>query len=117
MAVPSTFVENRGPMVACPDRLSPKNQALLWGQSTCKRRLNVVLERRFTAMVGLAKIRTDAKVGDGPTILRLFTDSGNAPALGLSTWDRAYLKALYHTKDDTMQLSEIKISVIKDVAR
>lgn len=51
----------------------------------------------YVAMVGLAEIRADAKVGDAPTILRLFSDSAHAPAQGLSTWDAAYLKALYHT--------------------
>lgn len=71
----------------------------------------------YVAMVGLAEIRTNAKFGDAPTILRLFTDSANAPTLGMSTWDTAYLKALYHTEhSDKTQLSEIRISVIKDVA-
>jgi len=51
----------------------------------------------YIAMVGLAEIRADARVGDAPTILRLFSDSAHAPAEGLSTWDSAYLKALYHT--------------------
>lgn len=51
----------------------------------------------YIAMIGLAEIRADAKVGDAPTILRLFSDSAHAPAQGLSSWDAAYLKALYHT--------------------
>jgi hypothetical protein len=29
----------------------------------------------YIAMVGLAEIRLDAKLGDAPTVLRLFTDS------------------------------------------
>ncbi len=71
----------------------------------------------YVAMVGLAEIRIDAKIGDAPTILRLFTDSANAPALGMSTWDTAYLKALYHTEhDDRTQLLALKASMMKDVA-
>jgi hypothetical protein len=71
----------------------------------------------YVAMVGLAEIRVDAKIGDAPTILRLFTDSANAPPLGMSTWDAAYLKALYHTQhDDKTQLLALKTSMLKDVA-
>jgi hypothetical protein len=53
-------------------------------------------------------------VGDASTILRLFTDSGNAPALGLSTWDQAFLKAVYHTERSNK--SEIKISMMHEIA-
>jgi hypothetical protein len=50
----------------------------------------------YTAMVGLARIRSNAKLNDAPTILRLFSDPKTAP-LGLSPWDQAYLKGLYST--------------------
>jgi hypothetical protein len=71
----------------------------------------------YVAMVGLAEIRVDAKIGDAPTILHLFTDPANAPALGMSTWDTAYLKALYHTQhDDKTQLLALKASMIEDIA-
>jgi hypothetical protein len=71
----------------------------------------------YVAMVGLAEIRVDAKIGDAPTILRLFTDTENAPPLGMSTWDTAYLKALYHTQhEDKTQLLAVKTSVLKDIA-
>jgi hypothetical protein len=70
----------------------------------------------YIGMVGLAEIRVDAKLGDAPTILRLFSDPASAPPLGLSTWDEAYLKALYHTQhDDRTQLLAIKTSIIKEV--
>jgi hypothetical protein len=70
----------------------------------------------YIGMVGLAEIRINAKLGDAPTILRLFTDPANAPPLGLSIWDEAYLKALYHTQhDDRTQLRAIKTSIIKEV--
>lgn len=71
----------------------------------------------YIAMVGLAEIRIDAKLGDAPTILQLFTDTEKAPALGLSTWDTAYLKALYHTEhDDKTQLLALKSSMLKEIA-
>ncbi|HUI61835.1 MAG TPA: hypothetical protein VLX90_16530 [Steroidobacteraceae bacterium] len=70
----------------------------------------------YVAMVGLAQIRPDADVGATPTILKLFTAVANAPADGLSTWDEAYLKALYHTDQaDKMQLAEIRTSMLRDI--
>lgn len=52
----------------------------------------------YVAMVGMAKLDLDRPLGDAPTILRLFASAERdaAPA-GLSTWDRAFLKALYRT--------------------
>jgi len=71
----------------------------------------------YVAMVGLAEIRVNAKLNDAPTILRLFTDTANAPALGMSTWDTAYLKALYHTQhEDRTQLLALRASMLKEVA-
>jgi hypothetical protein len=72
----------------------------------------------YIGMVGLAEIRINAKLGDAPTILQLFTEPANAPPLGLSTWDEAYLKALYHTQhDDRTQLLAIKTSIINEVTQ
>lgn len=71
----------------------------------------------YVAMVGLAEIRPDARVGDAPTILRLFSDSAHAPAQGLSTWDMAYLKALYHTDhSDRTQVLKMGHSMLKEIA-
>jgi hypothetical protein len=70
----------------------------------------------YVALIGMAELRPDAKVGDAPTILRLFSASATPPA-GLTPWDQSFLKALYHTEQtDKMQLSEIKISIVRDVA-
>ena len=70
----------------------------------------------YVAMAGLAKLRLDANVGDAPTILQLFS-SAKAPPQGLSPWDESFLKALYHTdQTNRMQLSAIKIAVVRDVA-
>jgi hypothetical protein len=71
----------------------------------------------YVALIGMAELRLDAKVGEAPTILRLFSTSAGAPPPGLTAWDQSFLKALYHTEQsDTMQLSEIKISIVRDVA-
>jgi hypothetical protein len=70
----------------------------------------------YIAMVGLSEIRVDAKLGDAPTILRLFADPANAPVLDMSSRDTAYLKALYHTEhDDKTQLLALKAAMTEDV--
>lgn len=72
----------------------------------------------YIGMIGLAEIRIDAKLGDAPTILRLFADPANAPPLGLSSWDEAYLKALYHTQhEDRTQLLSIKTSIMNEITQ
>jgi hypothetical protein len=71
----------------------------------------------YIAMVGLAELRSEPKLGATPTILSLFSTSEGKPPPSLTSWDQAYLKALYHTAhDDKMQLAEIKTSVVKDLA-
>jgi hypothetical protein len=71
----------------------------------------------YIAMVGLAEIRLDAHLGDAPSILQLFSAAENILPPGLSPWDQAFIKALYHTEHtDPGQLGEIKISVVMDLA-
>jgi hypothetical protein len=71
----------------------------------------------FIAMVGLAEIRPDADVTDAPTILHLFSSTEAERPTGLSNWDEAFLKALYHTEHtDKQQLAEIKTTMIQDIA-
>jgi len=68
----------------------------------------------YIAMLGLAEIRADADVADAPTILHLFSRSENDRPPGLSNWDEAFLKALYHTEQtDKQQLGEIKTTMIE----
>jgi hypothetical protein len=71
----------------------------------------------YIAMVGLAQIKLDAKLGDAPTILQVFSNPAKAPPLGLSTWDQAYLKALYHSErpDNTQHLA-IARSMVHEIA-
>jgi hypothetical protein len=71
----------------------------------------------YIAIVGLAQVRLDANMADAPSILQLFSTSGNTPPAGLSPWDLAFIKALYRTRHtDPAQLGEIKISMVKDLA-
>jgi len=50
-------------------------------------------------MVSFTQINLDADVSTAPTILRLFSTSAAAGGMpvGLSSWDRGFLKGLYHT--------------------
>ena len=67
----------------------------------------------YIAMLGLAEIRDDADVGNAPSILHLFSRSMKDRPAGLSAWDEAFLKALYHTEQtDKQQLAEIKTAMI-----
>lgn len=70
----------------------------------------------YIAMIGLAEIRTDANIADAPTILQLFSRPEDRPA-GLSAWDEAFLKALYHTEHtDQQQLAAIKSAMVEEIA-
>jgi hypothetical protein len=72
----------------------------------------------YAAMVGLVEVRPHADVGDTtPTILRLFTTSGEAAPAGLTAWDTAFLKALYGTDHKSKtQRDEIFLRVLHDIA-
>jgi hypothetical protein len=69
----------------------------------------------YLAMVGLAQIRLTAKLDDLPTILQLFSDSKKAPP-GLSLWDQAFLRSLYHTdRSDLGQQFAIARAMVNQV--
>lgn len=71
----------------------------------------------YIAMMSLAQIRVKLAPSDTPTILRLFSDAGAARLPGLSSWDRAYLHALYHTDPRlVMQVSEIEQKMLQTLA-
>jgi len=54
---------------------------------------------------------------DAPTILQLFSSPETDRPAGLSTWDEAFLKALYHTRhNDKQQLAEMKTAMVQDIA-
>jgi hypothetical protein len=51
----------------------------------------------YVAMHGLTNVRTDADVGDAPSILRLFSEPPADRLMALSDWDRAFVRAAYQT--------------------
>ena len=57
----------------------------------------------YVGMVGLAKIKPTAHLGDAPTILKLFGESSQAAPPGMTDWDQAFLKALYATEQRLKQ--------------
>ena len=72
----------------------------------------------YAAMVGLVEVRPDTHVeATTPTILRLFTGSGEASPAGLTAWDTAFLKALYGTDHKSKtQRDDIFLRVLHDIA-
>lgn len=58
----------------------------------------------YAAMVGLADLDLKANVGDAPTILRLFSAPPQERPSGLSSWDEAFLNALYHSGESARNL-------------
>lgn len=71
----------------------------------------------YVAMAGLAKVDPDAGVANAPTILSLFGSSAAATAAGLTAWDKSFLKALYHTRQNVRgQRTEIAEHILNDVA-
>lgn len=71
----------------------------------------------YVAMVSLAQIRPDAHPIGGRSILNLFSDmdAGLAPVTGLTSWDRAYLKALYAAQRDLLQGSRQKWDIVRSM--
>lgn len=51
----------------------------------------------YLAMMGLTDVDPEADLGGAPTILRLFAPAQDGALSGLSNWDTAFLKALYHS--------------------
>lgn len=70
----------------------------------------------YVAMVGLAEIKLNAKVSDAPSILQLFSEAGRPAPAGLTEWDQAFLRGLYHTDHlDQRQISAVKTSMMQDI--
>lgn len=71
----------------------------------------------YLGMVGLAKLDTAAPLSGSPTILNLFEgDHSQPPPPGITKWDEAFLRALYHTDIGArMQRSAITRSVVHDI--
>jgi hypothetical protein len=71
----------------------------------------------YVAMVGLSNVDPDADVGGASSILQLFASSEETPP-GLSSWDAAFLKALYQSDQTSRnQRSEIAQRMERELSR
>jgi len=72
----------------------------------------------YVAMVGLADVEPDANVADAQTVLQLFSaavERQPQPA-GLSAWDLAFLRAVYHADQGSLVLrSQIALRMVHDL--
>jgi hypothetical protein len=90
--------------------------ALIMVDSTRARGVKFGQLASYIGMLALAEIRAGADGADAPSILHLFSRPENDRPPGLSSWDEAFLKALYHTEQtDRQQLGEIKTTMIQEI--
>jgi hypothetical protein len=67
----------------------------------------------YVAMIGLAEINLDKEIITAPSVLRLFSEAGGAPADGMSVWDQVLLKSLYGTRPmDVQQMSAMETQMV-----
>jgi hypothetical protein len=72
----------------------------------------------YVAMSGLTRVDLDAGLGGAPSILQLFAASNENQPSGLSRWDAAFLKALYHSNQTSRtQRFDIAQRVTQDISR
>ena len=70
----------------------------------------------YVTMVGLAEINLDRTIVSAPSVLRLFSEPGEAPVDGMSPWDQALLKSLYATRaQSVMQISELETQMVDSI--
>jgi len=71
----------------------------------------------YVAMAGLTRVDPDAVLGSAPSILRLFAASAENRPSGLSSWDAAFLKALYQSNQTSRtQRADIAERVTRDIS-
>jgi hypothetical protein len=71
----------------------------------------------YVTMVGLAEINLDRTIVSAPSVLRLFSEPGEAPVDGMSPWDQALLKSLYATRvQSVMQIPEMETQMVDSIA-
>jgi hypothetical protein len=72
----------------------------------------------YAAMVGLTELDLDRGVGDAPSILRLFTAEAGGTPQELTSFDKAFLEALYHTSSQNrLQRSSIANRVLNELMK
>jgi len=79
--------------------------------------LSVATLSDYIAMTALTELDTSTRIDGVPSVLRLFTQNADAPPAGLSAWDRAFLRGLYHSDQrETMQRSVIESAMLRAIA-
>jgi len=72
----------------------------------------------YVAMTGFAKLKPDARLGNAPTILTLFTGAPEAAPTAMTDWDQTFLKYLYATDQISKhQRGQIARSMARDIAK
>jgi hypothetical protein len=72
----------------------------------------------YVAMTGLTNVDLDADLGSASSILRLFASPGENQSSGLSSWDAAFLKALYQSNQNSRtRRFDITERVTHDISR
>lgn len=70
----------------------------------------------YVAMIAFAQLEPGAQLGDAPTVLKLFDGAPQSAPAGLTDWDRAFLKALYTTAQNTkLQRSQIAGAMVRQI--
>jgi hypothetical protein len=70
----------------------------------------------YVSMVSLAQIKPDARLGDTPTILKLFDGVPPPTPASVTNWDRAFLKSLYGTDQQAKtQRSLMTDDMVRDI--
>lgn len=71
----------------------------------------------YVGMVALADLKPGARLGDAPTVLKLFDEDPQAAPAGMSDWDRAFLKSVYSTDQKSkLQKSQIAHQMVHDIS-
>jgi hypothetical protein len=72
----------------------------------------------YVGMVGLSELKPTARLGDAPTILKLFGGVPQEAPAGMTDWDRAYLKSLYATEQSSkIQRDLIARGMVREIVR
>jgi hypothetical protein len=70
----------------------------------------------YVGMVGLAKLKPGARLGDTQTILKLFDPAPGAAPAGLTDWDQAFLKSLCTTEQASrLQRGQISRAMVREI--
>jgi hypothetical protein len=70
----------------------------------------------YIAMVSLADLKPRARLGDAPTILKLFDGAPQAAPTGMTEWDQAFLKSLYATEQKSkLQRSQVAQAMVREI--